>query len=332
MATIRPFRAIRPNPLFAQQLIGTAKDSLICSGTLQPLKTQLETIARQRPETEAGQQVAYDKIKKRLQTLITEERLWREEKPGIYVYESVKGNLRQTGIWAQTLLSDFTEGRIKTHERTLHDNVRRQKNYREHTGLEGNPVVLAYPPDVLINRIIADTKAGCSRSSVGNRFGFHRLWKIEQEETLELLVAAFGRVPMVYLADGHHRLESASVLATEQESSGRKVFGTISSLYLSTDQLKIREFDRVVLPDPPIKKESLFDQLRCHFHLREATGNRPVRPEGQHNLGMYAQGTWYHLLAKEPEGYCPHDCNCIGAVILQEKVLGPVQIYQGIGC
>src|SRR5579863_4881663 len=95
MAAIQPFKPIRPNPFYADQLVFTKPQAESVSGDytraggLKPLKTLLETGARLRPETPEGQQMAYHDIKDTLQSLLENDQLYREELPGIYIYEVV---------------------------------------------------------------------------------------------------------------------------------------------------------------------------------------------------------------------------------------------------
>jgi uncharacterized protein (DUF1015 family) len=307
MATIRAFRPLRPNPLCADQLVFTKPQAESVAGEshlLPPLKTLLETGARQRPETPEGQEQAYRDIRDTLQSLLDDGRLYREQTPGIYVYEVRHAKYRQTGIWVQTALSDYTGGRIRVHELTFADSVRRIRNYRENTALEGSPILLTYAPQVAINRLIAAVKAGQQDVSYGNRQGIHRLWKINDLSMQRNLIRAFAAIPSVYLADGHHRLEAAS-------SSG---FDHISSLYMAADQLRIEPYDRIVLPGEPVRKSALFGYLLKYFNLREATGNFAVRPAIPGNFGMQIDNQWFHMHVKE-ETLRPD------AMVLQEQLL-----------
>ncbi|MGZ3751335.1 MAG: DUF1015 domain-containing protein, partial [Mucilaginibacter sp.] len=215
MAQIQPFKAIRPNPFYADQLVFTSPQVESVSGnynkagTLAPLKILLETGARKRPETPEGQARAFQDIRETLDELLEKDQLWREKKAGIYVYEVVYKTYRQTGIWALTSLEDYRKGAIRIHELTFADSVRRLTNYRSNTGLEGSPILLAYPPDITVNRIIAETRANNQKITLGNQHGLHRLWKIEDPEIQQQLVGAFAHIPTAYLADGHHRIESS---------------------------------------------------------------------------------------------------------------------------
>jgi uncharacterized protein (DUF1015 family) len=273
---------------------------------LQPLKTLLETGARLRPETPEGQALAYQNIKETLLSLLEKKRVNREEPPGIYVYEVVCQRYRQTGIWALTALDDYRESRIKIHELTFEDSIRRMKNYRENTGLEGSPILLTYPRSIAVNRIIADVQATQPETTLGNSHGIHRLWKLGDPAVQQALTEAFAAIDVVYLADGHHRIESAALCR----------FPTISSLYMATDHLRIEAYDRVVVPGAPISNAAIFVHLQQFFFLREATANLPVQPRQPGNYGMYLHGYWYHMLAKDRKGLPD-------AAILQERVLAP---------
>lgn len=330
MATIKPFRPIRPNPLYADQLVFTKPQAESVAGDhtqaggLKPLKTLLETGARQRPETPEGQELAYQDINETLQSLLEKEQLYREELPGIYIYEVVHQTYRQTGIWALTDLADYTNGRIKIHELTFEDSVRRLKNYRENTGLEGSPILLTYFPSVTINRIIADIKATQPKASLGNKNGIHRVWKIREAGTQQAMMEAFANIETAYLADGHHRIESATMLAKEQKKKGLPSHDTISTLYMCTDQLRIEEYNRVVVPEKPVDKTGLFDQLHQQFHIRESTGNHPVQPRELHRMGLCLEGDWYHLLAKAHIYEDKTEADRMDAAILQEQVLSKI--------
>lgn len=330
MASISSFNPLSPNPLYADQLVFTKPQAESVSGdynkegSLKPLKTLLETGARSRPETPEGQEMAYQDIKETLQNLLANDQLHKEKEKGIYVYEVAQKNYCGTGIWALTDLSDYTEGAIKIHELTFADSVRRLKNYREHTGLEGSPVLLTYPPDGTVNAIIAMTKARPPKAIFANGHGRHRLWKIEDTALHQALIAAFVRIKTTYTADGHHRLASAAELAAEQRKKGLAAYDSLSTLYMDTDQLQIEEYDRVVVPDRPVQKEELFRFLQQHFYIRESAGNRPVQPKELHRMGMYMDGQWYHLLAKSLTYDSKVAAAGFDATILQERVLSPI--------
>jgi uncharacterized protein (DUF1015 family) len=119
------------------------------------------------------------------------------------------------------------------------------------------------------------------------------------------LKKAFAGIDTVYLADGHHRLASAGS-------------GQISTLYLSTDQLRISAFHRVVVPSQEIDQVQLFKYLNQHFFMSEAWNNHAILPAERHKMGMLINGSWYHLVAKN--GLADR----VDAALLQDLVLAPV--------
>lgn len=312
MATIKPFRALRPDPFYADQLVFPGNEQVFFIGigektlSLKPLKDQLETPARRKPETAEGQLSAYAEIKENIQKLKQLERIRQDEEPGIYVYEIVHRDYRQCGIWALTSISDYRNGNIKIHEHTLADSERRICNYRKNTGLEGSPVLLTYQPQITINRIIAETIASQKKSTVGNKKSLHRLWKIENPDNLKELISAFAKIGQVYLADGHHRLAATAHLADEKGGDA-----LISSLYIASDQLRIADYHRIVIPELPINRSYL---LECLSKICEIKPNCSRHSKG--SIAVCVEGQWYELAFKNNAA--------LDVVNLQEQILAPL--------
>jgi len=261
----------------------------------------LEAPARVRPEVPEKQLEAYTEIRQTIDTLKELERIHLDERAGIYIYEIIHRDYRQTGVWALTAVQDFLDGRIKLHEQTLADSERRISNYRKYTGLEGSPILLTYPPNATINRIIAETCKTQRKSTVGNKKGLHRIWKIEDKQSVDELVKAFAQIEPAFLADGHHRLAA---------TAGHNPDSSISSLYIAADQLRIIDYHRVVIPELPIHKDYLLKRLA---EICEVIPNSNKR--NKNSIGMQLQGQWYELLFKD---------EALDVVTLQDKILAPL--------
>jgi uncharacterized protein (DUF1015 family) len=328
MANITTFLAIRPNPAYADQLIFTnpSTESIALhdrhSQYHLPLKTILETVARQKPETSENQQKAYQDILQAFVTFIRTGKLIKDDKPSLFVYEVRHHGIRQTGIWALTDITDV--GKIKIHELTLADSMRRLKNYRRFTGLEGSPVLLMYPPDKTINRLIDEVKKDYQEMQIGNEEGSHSLWQINETKLIVSLTEAFKKISRVYLADGHHRLGSASSLALELRSKGGARLNTISTLYMALDQVQIKEYHRVVLPEKPVNKLELLSRINEFYEWKKCPQNQYILPAQPGQLGMCVHGEWYQLKARE-KGYSIGGVSArLDAAMLQELILKPI--------
>ena len=150
----------------------------------------------------------------------------------------------------------------------------------------------------------------------------HHLWKIEDPAIKQQLIDAFAKIKTVYLADGHHRIESSALLAAEQGAKGLTKFDHISSLYMATDQLRIEEYDRVVVPSDKIEKDIIFNQLKQHFDIRPSS--QEIQPRKLHHFGMYFEKKWFELTAKSHLFDKPSAAANLDAYILQEAVLAPI--------
>lgn len=309
MSRIKAFRAIRPSPLFASELICEDVPGDTC------LKSKLEPGGKSGSAGGADQET-FQEVRHILQNLLEKEILQEESEPAIYIYEVSRPGIRQTGIWAVTSLKDYTDGIIKTHEYTLPSVETRLRNYREQVGLEGSPILLTYRPDERIDRLIANTKKQEQASVTVHNGSTHRLWKITEAPAIHELLSAFEQIETAYLADGHHRLFAAVI------SAAGKGDGFINSLYIPSDQLRIREYDRVVIPDKAVDTNVLFEKISPFFQISPAAGNGLVRPGRRNQLGMYCNGRWYHLDVLPGESSPVADRP--DAAVLQEKILEPV--------
>ncbi|MCQ6957669.1 DUF1015 family protein [Mucilaginibacter aquariorum] len=288
MAKIYPFAALSP-----------------VSGGLD-LKPLLEGVARQRPEISENQQMAYHSINETWASLLANGTL-RRNPQALYVYELKDGTSSHTGIWALADLYD----QILTHEATFDDSVRRLRNYREATGIEGSPVLLTYSPSSEVEEITQMIKSKRASACYQYATEIHSLWCISDPEITARLTLAFDQISQVFLADGHHRILSAQQLLPK--------FNRISALFMNTSELRIRRYDRVVVPYSPVDKKELFRLLMPNFYLHESFSGKFISPDKDRHVGLYIDGGWYHMVAK------PRSCSdCTDAELLQEKVFGPL--------
>lgn len=91
---------------------------------------------------------------------------------------------------------------------------------------------------------------------------------------------------------------------------------------MATDQLRIEEYDRVVIPSQPIEKQAFFEQLKKHFDIHPS--KKVVQPRAPHQIGLHFSGKWYELTAR-PHTYINKSAAAnLDAYILQQTVLAPV--------
>jgi uncharacterized protein (DUF1015 family) len=151
----------------------------------------------------------------------------------------------------------------------------------------------------------------------------HTIWRVGETDSL---VNSFNSVPLLYIADGHHRAASASRARAElREQSfthtGKEDYNYFLTVIFPDSQLQILAYNRVVRDLNGLSKEEFLDGIRRQFTISETAEAAP-KQRGQ--WSMYLDGKWYRLhLSPEttlPEGVV----QTLDVSILQERLLDPV--------
>ncbi|WP_158797703.1 DUF1015 family protein [Pedobacter sp. L105] len=313
MATIRPFMALRPQEVYVDKML-----------SLRPSSSSVNSIGVIAQKLDNGHDgnkgLTNDCIIVNLKKMMSEGDFYQEENPCIFIYEITEGNTVQTGVWAVTDLDDFENGHIKTHESTLDCNALGLINYRDEVGLEGGPLLITHKPTPAIKSLLNQIKQAEANSVYYSNKVFHRIWTIYDMKTIRLLSSCFSELQNVYLADGHHRLAAAvkyrEMKRQKEIKSGD--FNYISSFYLASDQLKVKEYHRVIIPSEEIYIDQVFRDLKRTFSVTKSPRNEPVMPMKKHEFGLFIAGRWYNMACKLKDITGLPD-----ACMLQEMVFKP---------
>jgi uncharacterized protein (DUF1015 family) len=125
-----------------------------------------------------------------------------------------------------------------------------------------------------------------------------------------------NEIPCTYIADGHHRAASAAKVAAALPNSG------LAQYFLTTifpaSELAIIDYNRVVKDLNGISSDELIEKLTEDFEI--IASPTQVKPTSLHQIGMYLDGKWYNLAAKE-HTYTADPIKILDVTILQEYVL-----------
>ncbi|NLM46840.1 MAG: DUF1015 domain-containing protein [Firmicutes bacterium] len=155
--------------------------------------------------------------------------LVHEEKPAVYFYEQefpAKGRLLvRSGLIAGVGLEDYAAGIILPHEETLSKDKADRLELLRHCEANFSPIFGLYDdPEQNVARLAAqfkkDRPAVAFRDEKGES---HRLWVVTDEAALRQIKTFFAG-QKIYLADGHHRYETALAFAKEMKAAGRGNF------------------------------------------------------------------------------------------------------------
>lgn len=332
MPHIKAFCGIRPAQEYGGRIISAPRDT--------PFDGEGEAILRSNPfsflhlvEPELGnkylqgsrESLVYKQVTENLAAFLEKGWLQKEETACLYLYSVEENGRLITGIWTVTLFDDYLNNRVRKHEYTRPEREVKISDYIKHTGIDANPVLIAYEADEIIDYLVSKNLRKEPVLSFGKESKLHSLHKIENEADVQLIVKRFEEMPAAYLADGHHRAAALSSYGVERRKfnfkhTGAEEYNFFSSIYFPAESLEIKSFHRLVKDLGGLNNAEFLESLTKHFTVQKAN-EPPALHKGE--FGMYLDGQWYQLLLPEM-----HDDNDpvkqLDVSILQEWLLHPL--------
>lgn len=252
-----------------------------------------------------------------------EKILISEEQPVFYLYEIKSKNHQFTGIIAGTSVEDYQNNVIKKHEDTLQYRVELFQEYMHQTGFNTEPVLITYPDSVEINTFISLRKKGEAifEFSTTNKEK-HTLWKIDTQNEIDWLQEHFEKIPNLYIADGHHRSASASLLYDKNKYHNKPNQAYFMSFLIAESHVKIYEFNRMIRDLNGHSIANFLMKLESDFVIQNK-GQELWKPQNKFEFGMYLDGNFYALYDKSDKKNNSILEN-LDAQILYDKVLQPL--------
>lgn len=139
--------------------------------------------------------------------------LKRDEKESLYIYEeefTVKGVTRKVkGVICLVKLTPFSEGVVLPHEFTLSKAKTDRYNLMKSTFCNFSQIYSLYMDDGNTRILLDSQSAGAPAQEFTDESGVtHRLWLVTDPAVLAVLSRQFADRKL-YIADGHHRYETA---------------------------------------------------------------------------------------------------------------------------
>lgn len=311
MARIRPFQALRPREDVASKVAALPYDVYNREEALvEVTKEPLSFLKVDRAETQFPEDFnpydpqVYEKARDILQAMIAEGIFVREEKPCYYIYELTMNGRAQTGLVGCASIDDYLNDVVKKHELTREDKELDRINHVDICNAQTGPIFLAYRSHEAINEVTERIKQKKPLYDFTAPDGVkHTVWMISEDQDLEKIATSFAGIQSIYIADGHHRTASAVKVGLKRREenpgyTGEEEFNFFLSVLFPHDQLMILDYNRVVKDLNGLSKEEFFRQINNAFALEEL-GDTPFKPVEKATFGMFLEGVWYKLTARE---------------------------------
>ena len=217
MATIRPFRALRPVPEAAAAVASVPYDVVDTAGAREraagnPLSFLRVTRAEidLPPGTDPYADTVYRRAAANLGELGRRAPLVVDDAPSLYLYRLRAGSHEQTGVAGCFSLAEYERHVVKRHEKTRPDKEDDRTRHMLALGAQTGIVFLAYRAAEAVDAVVRRGTGGPPLLDVAAADGVrHTVWRLGPADTAAL-VEAFAAVPSLYIADGHHRVASAA--------------------------------------------------------------------------------------------------------------------------
>ncbi len=331
MATIKPFRALRPGKDQAKQVSCVPYDVVYTSEVRKfiaanPLSFLRVTRAEAEfPEDyEATHEEIFERAKDNLKEFVEGGILTQDDKDCIYIYRVSTGEHSQTGVVACCLIDEYENGIIKKHENVRPDKVEDRTKHLIKLEAQTGLIFFAFRGTQNIKNLISaavKTKPIIMfHCSDGIK---HTVWRVTETSKW---IEAFEEVPSLYIADGHHRAESSKrardhFRANDPNYTGNEEYNRVVAGMFPADDLKILAYNRVVKDLGELSEAEFFEKLRENFGITETQGKVPAE-HGE--ICMYMNARWWklHFTGEVPADANPKDK--LDVSILQHYLLDPI--------
>ena len=272
--------------------------------------------------TDVYSDAVYHKAAANFRSLQTSGALKQDAAPALYIYRLIRNGQAQHGLVTVCHTGDYEADIIRKHEKTRKAPEDDRTRHIDATNSHSGPVFLAYRDSADVNALVAAAERPAPLYDFTAADGVqHTVWRVEDTGAL---VDAFRRVPLAYIADGHHRAAAAARGARERRAakpgaSGDEEFNWFLAVLFPAGQLRILPYNRCVKDVNGRDGDQFLSDVRKVFRVKEGASPAPSSPA---HVSMYFRGAWYGLSwDADPKA----DATArLDVSVLQDRLLAPV--------
>ena len=335
MVTVRPFKAVRPRDEIAHKVASFPYDVLNSKEARELAKdNEVSFLHVVKPEIDLPEDIdlydeaVYQKAKSNFYGMIEKGVLVQDEKPHLYVYRQIMDGHEQYGIVGCASADEYNADIIKKHEFTRKKKEDDRTKHVITLNANAGPVFLTYRDNAKIDEMVAKAASEKPEVDFTSEDGIqHTVWVIKDEDITGSINETFRKdVDFLYVADGHHRSASAARAKSEKikndpNPSNEKEYNYFLAVFFPAKQLKIHDYNRVLFTMNGLTKDEFIEKVAEKF---EFTGRMEDRPKSAKEFGLYLDGEWQIIKAKEGTYPAEDPVESLDVAILQNNLLSPI--------
>lgn len=334
MAIIKPFKAIRPTK---------DKVAFVTSRSYQDYsENEVESVLRYNPfsflhiinpgykfSKEVSGEARFKMVHNRYLEFLEGNIFLKDSKDSFYMYQIEKHNFKCCGFFCAASVQDYRDDIIKKHEDTISQREQLFAKYLKTVGFNAEPVLITYSNTGALEAIIdrEKKKAPAYYFTTPDKIT-HTLWVISDDSAVNGLIHEFSKMESLYIADGHHRSASSSLLANiykigNSNHTGKEPYNYFMCYMIPESEIQIYEFNRMVKDLNGYTKEEFLIRLDALFRI-EKKGSTLYKPTKKHHFSMYLDGDFYSLFLRKKVYKFTDVLSRLDTQILYKTILEPI--------
>ncbi|TYB94695.1 MAG: DUF1015 domain-containing protein [Kosmotoga sp.] len=336
MAILKPFKAVRPRKELVKKVQCPPYDVVSFEEAADYGKHHESFMHVIRAEIDLPEdtphygKTVYKKAKENLEKLVKDNILIQDEKPSFYLYKQRMNDHEQIGLVACASVDEYQQNKIKKHELTRKEKEDDRANHVYTVGANTGPVFLTFESqeatEELFRKLVNELEP--VYEFVDENSVQHTVYVINSGEMIKEISDAFSNIPVLYIADGHHRAASASRVREKMKEenkhhSGDEEYNYFLSVIFPHNHLNVLDYNRVVKDLNGLSKKDFLKSIENKFTIEEAD-ETPYAPKNKHEFGMYIDNHWYVIKPKDGTFNENDPVKSLDVAILQNNLLEPV--------
>ena len=327
MATIKPFRATRAQSDLVEKVVSDSFQNYTRDEIITVLKTNpysfLNILCPKNVDySNDDPSEKFKRIHDTFKRFNERQIFLKDDKPNFYLYqinnlngESIKGFI------AAASTEDYRNGIIKKHENTIYTREVLFKDYLKTVKFNAEPVLMTYKSVPVLEQIT--NHYSCSTPEYhffDKNKREHKLWLINSGSDILKVSNAFQTIEHLYIADGHHRTASSSLLALEKQTIEHQSF----MVYLIPEStLKIKAFNRFIKDLNSLNPNEIISSIEKNYIVKPIRFDQINNELYQDEFIMYIAESYYHLKLK-PDFTPSNILSALNTQLLYDTILKPI--------